>query len=94
MPYVRAGEENSGRIEIYYEDHGRGRRRWARSASQTLGIRDRLAASKPGVVFVDAPVPGSKDPAERGQLLLLASGPAAAADTAGPVFDIIGRKTV
>ena len=25
MPYVSVGEENSGRIEIYYEDHGRGR---------------------------------------------------------------------
>jgi non-heme chloroperoxidase len=25
MPYVRVGEENSGRIEIYYEDHGSGR---------------------------------------------------------------------
>ena len=25
MPYVRVGEENSGRIEISYEDHGRGR---------------------------------------------------------------------
>src|SRR5215468_726872 len=25
MPYVRVGEENSGRIEIYYEDHGAGR---------------------------------------------------------------------
>ena len=25
MPYVRVGEENSGQIEIYYEDHGRGR---------------------------------------------------------------------
>lgn len=24
MPYVTVGEENSGRIEIYYEDHGRG----------------------------------------------------------------------
>ena len=31
--------------------------------TQTLGIRDRLAARKPGVVFADAPVPGSKDPA-------------------------------
>jgi 3-hydroxyisobutyrate dehydrogenase len=44
-------------------------------------------------VIVDAPVQGSKDPAERGQLLILAFGPAAAADTVGPVFDIIGRKT-
>jgi non-heme chloroperoxidase len=25
MPYVRVGEENSGRIELYYEDHGSGR---------------------------------------------------------------------
>jgi non-heme chloroperoxidase len=25
MPYVHVGDENSGRIEIYYEDHGAGR---------------------------------------------------------------------
>jgi hypothetical protein len=40
MPYVTVGEENSGTIELYYEDHGSGRpvvlihawptqRRWA-----------------------------------------------------------------
>jgi hypothetical protein len=51
-------------------------------ATETPGIGDRLAARKPGVVFADAPVPGSKDPAGQGQLLL-ASGPAAAAGTAG-----------
>jgi 3-hydroxyisobutyrate dehydrogenase len=62
--------------------------------TETLGIRDRLAARKPGAVFADAPVPGSKDPAGPAQLLILASGPAAAADTVGPVFDVIGRKTV
>ena len=60
----------------------------------TLRIRDRLAALRPGVMFVDAPVSGSKGPAEQGQLLILASGPAAAADAARPVFDVIGRKTV
>jgi 3-hydroxyisobutyrate dehydrogenase len=60
----------------------------------TLRIRDRLAAQRPGVMFVDAPVSGSKGPAEQGQLLILASGPAAAADRVGPVFDILGRKTV
>jgi 3-hydroxyisobutyrate dehydrogenase len=43
----------------------------------TLHIRDRLAAQRPGVMFVDAPVSGSKGPAEQGQLLILASGPAA-----------------
>jgi 3-hydroxyisobutyrate dehydrogenase len=60
----------------------------------TLGIRDRLAAQRPGVMFVDAPVSGSKGPAEQGQLLILASGPAAAADVVRPVFGILGRKTV
>ena len=60
----------------------------------TLRIRDRLAARRPGVTFVDAPVSGSKGPAEQGQLLILASGPATAADALRPVFDVIGRKTV
>src|SRR5271155_6137434 len=46
----------------------------------TLRIKDRLAAQRPGVMFVDAPVSGSRGPAEQGQLLILASGPAAAAD--------------
>jgi 3-hydroxyisobutyrate dehydrogenase len=60
----------------------------------TRRIGDRLAAQRPGVTFVDAPVSGSKGPAEQGQLLILASGPAAAADQLRPVFDILGRKTV
>ena len=40
--------------------------------------RDRRLASaklRPDVLFVDAPVSGSKGPAEAGQLLILASGP-------------------
>jgi 3-hydroxyisobutyrate dehydrogenase len=60
----------------------------------TRRIRDRLAAQRPRVLFVDAPVSGSKGPAEQGQLLILASGPAAAADRVSPVFGILGRKTV
>jgi 3-hydroxyisobutyrate dehydrogenase len=39
-------------------------------------------------------VSGSKGPAEQGQLLILASGPTAAADPVRPVFDVLGRKTV
>jgi 3-hydroxyisobutyrate dehydrogenase len=60
----------------------------------TLRFRDRLAEQRPGVMFVDAPVSGSKGPAEQGQLLILASGPAAAASSADPVFGILGRRTV
>ena len=47
-----------------------------------------------GVLFVDAPVSGSKGPAEHGELLILASGPATAVPMVTPVFDVIGRKTV
>jgi 3-hydroxyisobutyrate dehydrogenase len=60
----------------------------------TLRTRDRLAAPRPDVMFVDAPVSGSRGPAEQGELLILASGPARAADTVRPVFDVLGRKTV
>jgi 3-hydroxyisobutyrate dehydrogenase len=60
----------------------------------TLRTRDRLASRRPGVMFVDAPVSGSKGPAQQGQLLILASGPAAAEEAVRPVFSVLGRKTV
>jgi 3-hydroxyisobutyrate dehydrogenase len=60
----------------------------------TTGIGARLGQLRPDVMFVDAPVSGSKGPAEAGQLLILASGPAAAQPVARPVFSAIGRKTV
>jgi 3-hydroxyisobutyrate dehydrogenase len=49
---------------------------------------------RPDVLFVDAPVSGSKGPAETGQLLILASGPPAAEAILRPAFSAIGRKTV
>jgi 3-hydroxyisobutyrate dehydrogenase len=60
----------------------------------TTDIGSRLGRLRPGVLFVDAPVSGSKGPAEAGQLLILASGPPAAAVAVRPVFSAIGRKTV
>ena len=49
---------------------------------------------RPDVAFVDAPVSGSKAPAEQGKLLILASGPASALDTLAPVFAALGQKTM
>jgi len=60
----------------------------------TIQIADRLSHLRPDVSFVDAPVSGSKGPAEHGQLLILASGSAAARPALDPVFGAIGRKTV
>ena len=60
----------------------------------TTGLADQVGRLRPDVLFVDAPVSGSKGPAEAGTLLVLASGPAAAEQTLNPVFSAIGRKTV
>ncbi|QIN81674.1 NAD-binding protein [Rubrobacter tropicus] len=53
----------------------------------------RLAAEN-NVAFVDAPVLGTKAPAEQGQLVVLASGPEDVRDECEPVFDAVGGKTV
>jgi 3-hydroxyisobutyrate dehydrogenase len=66
----------------------------------TIGVAgtDHMAAlvadRRPDVTFVDAPVSGSKVPAERGELLILASGPPDARDRLEPVFNALGRRTM
>ncbi len=52
-----------------------------------------LAADR-GVAFVDAPVLGTKAPAEAGKLTVLASGARAWEDRLAPAFDAIGQRTV
>jgi 3-hydroxyisobutyrate dehydrogenase len=69
-----------------------------REQTTTVGVTGaaELAAlaSKYGLTIVDAPVLGTKAPAEQGQLLMFASGDRAAEETLRPVFDAVGRKTV
>ena len=60
----------------------------------TTELISSLAKLRPDVMLVDAPVSGSKGPAESGQLLILASGPPGARPIVAPAFDAIGRKTV
>jgi 3-hydroxyisobutyrate dehydrogenase len=60
----------------------------------TVGAVARLGQVRPDVMLVDAPVSGSKGPAEAGQLLILASGPQQARPVVGPAFTAVGRKTV
>ena len=60
----------------------------------TARLTHQLGRVRPGVLLVDAPVSGSKGPAEAGQLLILASGPPEAEAIVGPAFAAIGRKTV
>jgi 3-hydroxyisobutyrate dehydrogenase len=60
----------------------------------TAELAGRLRGLRPDVKFVDAPVSGSKGPAETGDLLVLASGPPEAKAAVEPVFSAVGRKTV
>jgi 3-hydroxyisobutyrate dehydrogenase len=46
------------------------------------------------VLLLDAPVSGSKEPAEQGQLIIFASGPDNARARATPVFDALGQRTI
>ncbi|SEC82398.1 3-hydroxyisobutyrate dehydrogenase [Streptomyces sp. 3213] len=46
------------------------------------------------VAFVDAPVSGSSEPAEKGELLILASGNLALRPRVQPLFDAVGRQTL
>jgi 3-hydroxyisobutyrate dehydrogenase len=66
--------------------------------TSTVGIEgtERCAelAGERGAVFFDAPVLGTKAPAEAGELVVIASGPDDARDRAEPVFAAVGKRTV
>ncbi|MFW5906548.1 MAG: NAD(P)-dependent oxidoreductase, partial [Desulfobia sp.] len=47
-----------------------------------------------GVVLIDAPVSGSKIPAEKGELVILAGGPEDIVNRLDPVFQCMGKKVV
>ncbi len=47
-----------------------------------------------GITLVNCPVLGTRETAEQGRLVVLASGPGDALDRAQPIFEAIGLKTV
>jgi 3-hydroxyisobutyrate dehydrogenase len=52
------------------------------------------AAERHGITLIDAPVLGTKQPAEEGKLVILASGPQEARERVQPIFDAVGQKTI
>jgi 3-hydroxyisobutyrate dehydrogenase len=68
---------------------------WLQQATVGVAGCERLAAvaEELGLVYVDAPVLGTKGPAEAGQLTVLASGPDDAREAVTPVLDAIGAQT-
>ncbi len=69
---------------------------WMQSATVGLDGAAQLAelADQHGVRYVDAPVLGTRQPAEQGQLIVLAAGPTSVRDTIEPVLDAISARTV
>jgi 3-hydroxyisobutyrate dehydrogenase len=53
-----------------------------------------VAAERPDVTLIDAPVSGSKEPAEQGQLTIFASGPDEARPRVAGLFDALGQRTI
>ena len=81
----RGGAGRDGRRGARADEHDRPGRHRAPGAS---------APRQAGVPFVDAPVSGTRQPAEQGKLLVLASGPEDVRERVDPVFDAVGARTV
>lgn len=70
---------------------------WAQMGTIGVAATEELAAivaaQRPDVMFVDAPVSGTRGPAEAGELFILASGPEAAKPLVDRAFSAVGRTT-
>ncbi|WP_106476707.1 NAD(P)-dependent oxidoreductase [Phytohalomonas tamaricis] len=59
----------------------------------TTQLINDVAQKRPDITYIDAPVSGTKAPAEQGQIVVLASGDRNAAPSVDVVFDAIGKAT-
>lgn len=69
---------------------------WVQSSTVGPAAQRELAefAGGHGLLFLDAPVLGTRQVADSGELVVLAAGPDAARPVAEPLFDAVGRSTV
>lgn len=69
---------------------------WVQSTTAGVEAVGGLAgfAREHGLLFFDAPVLGTRQPAEAGQLTVLAAGPVEGRAAVAPVFDAVGARTV
>ena len=68
---------------------------WQASTVGIAGTEALMAiAEGHGLIYVDAPVLGTRGPAESGELVVLASGDPEALEQVAPLFDAVGSKTL
>jgi 3-hydroxyisobutyrate dehydrogenase len=88
---VTAAMEDGGALSAMADDA-----LWLQMSTVGIAATEALAAlaEERSVPFVDAPVLGTKAPAEQGALTVLASGPDDVHERCEPVFDAVGAKTM
>ncbi len=79
-------------VEAVMDEVGDHDATWIQSSTVGAEAADRFRERDPA--YVDAPVLGTKQPAEQGELIVLASGPGGEQEHCAPVFDAIGTRTV
>ena len=57
-------------------------------------VAELVDVERPDVTLLDAPVSGSRGPAEEGQLTIFASGPEQVRSRVAPLFDALGQRTI
>jgi 3-hydroxyisobutyrate dehydrogenase len=71
---------------------------WAQMSTIGVAGTDRVAdlvqTERPDVILLDAPVAGSREPAEHGQLTIFASGPEEARPRVAALFEALGQRTI
>jgi 3-hydroxyisobutyrate dehydrogenase len=70
---------------------------WAQTSTVSLhdaGVRLPALADRYGARYVDAPVLGTRQPAEEGKLLVLAAAPGPLRDPVTPLFEAVAARTV
>jgi 3-hydroxyisobutyrate dehydrogenase len=87
---VTAAMEDGGALAAMPDDA-----LWLQMSTVGIAATEALAAlaEERSVPFVDAPVLGTKAPAEQGKLQVLASGPDDQRERCAPVFDAVGAST-
>jgi 3-hydroxyisobutyrate dehydrogenase len=69
---------------------------WAQMSTVGIDLARELGelADRLGLGYVDAPVLGTRQPAEAGELTILASGDRAARERCAPLFEAMGARTI
>jgi 3-hydroxyisobutyrate dehydrogenase len=81
-------------VEDVVSDLDFGKAVWLQMSTVGIAATERLMETAGSTPFVDAPVVGTKQPAEKGELTILASGARDARSRAQPVFDAVGARVV